>query len=44
MEGKHDSKTAIDKQVNDKERVSAAMENEMVRGAIEELIREPQSY
>ena len=40
QEGKHDNKKAIDRQVNDKERVSAAMENEAVRGAIEDLIKE----
>ena len=38
--GKHDNKAAIDRQVNDKERVCAAMENEDVRGAIEDLIKE----
>ena len=40
QEGKHDTKAAIDRQVNDKERVCAAMENEDVRGAIEDLIKE----
>ena len=44
QEGKHNSKQAIDKQVNDKERVSAAMENEAVRSAIEELIKEHVFY
>ena len=34
QEGKHNDKAAIDKQVNDKERVAAAMENEHVRNAI----------
>jgi hypothetical protein len=38
--GKHDKAADIDRQVNDKERVAAAMENETVRHAIEELIRE----
>ena len=38
-EGKHETKDQIDKQVNDKERVLAAMENESVVAAIEDLIR-----
>ena len=38
--GKHDKAVEIDRQVNDKERVAAAMENESVRSAIEELIKE----
>lgn len=41
QEGKHNTKEAIDQQVNDKERVCAAYENEDVRGAIEDLIKEP---
>ena len=40
QEGKHDTKEAIDRQVNDKERVQAAMENVDVAGAIEDLIKE----
>ena len=40
QEGKHDNKEGIDRQVNDKERVFAALENEAVAGAIEELIKE----
>ena len=40
QEGKHDNKAAIDRQVNDKERVCAAMENDDVKGAIEDLIKE----
>lgn len=39
-EGKHDNKAKIDRQVNDKERVCAALENEDVLGAIEDLIKE----
>ena len=38
--GKHDKSAEIDKQVNDKERVAAAMENETVSQAIEELIEQ----
>jgi len=34
-EGKHDKCAEIDKQVNDKERVAAAMENEVVMQVIE---------
>ena len=44
QEGKHDNKAGIDRQVNDKERVFAALENEVVAGAIEELIKERQTY
>ena len=40
LPGKHDKAGEIDRQVNDKERVAAAMENETVRSAIEELIKE----
>ena len=36
---KHDNKEEIDKQVNDKERVFAALENPHIRDAIEDLIR-----
>ena len=39
MEGKHSSKEQIDRQVNDKERVLAALENEAVMAAIEDLIK-----
>lgn len=38
--GKHDKATEIDRQVNDKERVAAALENEVVMAMIEDLIRE----
>ena len=34
-EGRHDKGAEIDRQVNDKERVAAAMENEVVMAAIE---------
>lgn len=34
-QGRHDKATEIDRQVNDKERVAAAMENEVVMQAIE---------
>lgn len=44
QKGKHTVKDQIDKQVNDKERVLAAMENESVRAAIEDLIRERPTY
>jgi hypothetical protein len=43
-EGKHDKGAEIDKQVNDKERVAAAMENETVMSAIENLIKERVVY
>ena len=42
--GKHDKGAEIDKQVNDKERVAAAMENETVMSAIENLIKERLVY
>ena len=38
--GRHDKASEIDKQVADKERVAAAMENEAVMGVIEGLIKE----
>ena len=44
QDGKHNTKKQIDKQVNDKERVLAAMENESVRSAIEDLIKERVFY
>ncbi|TNV75530.1 hypothetical protein FGO68_gene7357 [Halteria grandinella] len=44
QEGKHTIKDQIDKQVNDKERVLAAMENEAIRAAIEDLIKERTFY
>ena len=44
QEGKHVNKKLIDKQVNDKERVFAAMENENIRAAIDDLIKERPSY
>ena len=40
-EGRHDRGDEIDRQVNDKERVAAAMENEFVMNVINELIKEP---
>ena len=40
QDGKHQTKKEIDKQVSDKERVLAAMENEHVANAIEDLIKE----
>lgn len=43
-DGKHSLKKDIDKQVNDKERYTAAMENELVMAAIEKLIKEPDYY
>ncbi|TNV74475.1 hypothetical protein FGO68_gene1533 [Halteria grandinella] len=43
-EGKHSIKDQIDKQVNDKERVLAAMENENVVAVIADLIQEPKSH
>lgn len=39
-EGKHSTKDLIDKQVNDKERVLAAMENEAVTAVIADLIKD----
>ena len=41
QEGKHSIKDQIDKQVSDKERVLAAMENESVINVIADLIKEP---
>ena len=43
-DGKHSLKKDIDKQVNDKERYTAAMENELVMAAFEKLIKEPDYY
>ena len=43
-EGRHDKGSEIDKQVNDKERVAAAQENETVMAAIEQLIKEPECH
>ena len=40
QEGKHETKYEIDKQVNDKERVLAALEDEHVQAAISGLIRD----
>ncbi len=40
QEGKHSIKDQIDKQVHDKERVLAAMENESVVAVIADLIKE----
>jgi uncharacterized protein YwgA len=42
--GKHETKAEIDKQVNDKERVLAALENEHIFNAVEDLIRERNFY
>ena len=42
--GKHDTAAEIDKQVNDKERVLAALENSHLRAAIDDLIREREWY
>ena len=39
QDGKHDTKHDIDKQVNDKERVLAALENENIIDAIQDLTR-----
>jgi hypothetical protein len=44
QEGKHDTKAEIDKQVNDKERVLAALENPHISDAIEDLIKERNFY
>jgi hypothetical protein len=41
QKGKHSIKDQIDKQVNDKERVLAAMENDSVTSVIADLIKEP---
>jgi len=38
--GRHDKASEIDKQVADKERVAAAMENDAVMGVIEGLIKQ----
>ena len=43
-EGKHDTKEEIDKQVNDKERVFAAMENPHIADAIFDLIKKPLQF
>ena len=43
-DGKHDTKEEIDKQVNDKERVEAALENGFIRDAIKDLTRERNWY
>ena len=44
QEGKHNTKSEIDKQVNDKERVLAALENPHIADAIEDLIKERNFY
>jgi len=44
QEGKHETKAEIDKQVNDKERVLAALENPHISDAIEDLIKERNFY
>lgn len=38
--GKHEQQEEIDKQVNDKERVLAALENEQIVDVIQDLTRE----
>ena len=38
--GKHEKQEEIDKQVNDKERVLAALENEQIADVIQDLTRE----
>jgi metal-sulfur cluster biosynthetic enzyme len=43
-EGRHDKGAEIDKQVNDKERVAAALENDVVMQVIETLIKEPDEH
>ena len=43
-EGRHDKGSDIDKQVNDKERVAATLENEVVMAVIENLIKEPDCH
>jgi hypothetical protein len=40
QEGKHSIKDQIDKQVNDKERVLAAMENDSIISVIADLIKD----
>uniref|UniRef100_A0A7S3NGP8 MIP18 family-like domain-containing protein n=1 Tax=Euplotes harpa TaxID=151035 RepID=A0A7S3NGP8_9SPIT len=40
QDGKHSQKAEIDRQVNDKERYSAAMEKEEIMAVIEDLIQE----
>ena len=44
QEGKHSIKDQIDKQVNDKERVLAAMENDSIIQVIADLIKERSSH
>ena len=44
QKGKHDTKDDIDKQVNDKERCLAALENPHIADAINDLIKERNFY
>jgi len=41
-EGKHNTEEEINKQINDKERVAAAMENPSLRNIVENCILEPE--
>lgn len=41
-EGMHSIEADVNKQINDKERVAAAMENPNLRDMVEECIREPE--
>ena len=43
MEGTHSLEEDVNKQINDKERVAAAMENPNLREMVEECIKEPDS-
>merc|ERR1712137_141897 len=40
--GSHDTEADLNKQINDKERVQAAMENEFLRTTVENCIAEPE--
>jgi hypothetical protein len=44
QEGKHSIKGQIDKQVNDKERVLAAMENHSITQVIADLIKDRSAH
>jgi len=39
MEGTHDTAEEITKQLNDKERVAAALENQILRGLVDDCLR-----
>ncbi len=41
VEGTHSIEEDVNKQINDKERVAAAMENPSLRDVVEECIKEP---